>query len=286
MDNGRFGPVHQNEPPKKKYKINSNRLITFVMLAIVIVLSVVIATDAFKKPKNDVPIIDVPLSSGLLPAQGLPSNPPIANLRPLPAGEGLLPIFNKANTDRHRVCIVIVGGGGGENELKALGALCEASSAKVTLFPTGVELNQNRDYWGAMALAGHQIENHTYDNRTLVGASAEDMAGQIGAQTSILREILGNDYQPHFLMTSDFGFEQDPILNKYLSDNGYYGIVCGTFAAQGSYEYVEPGQILVYSLNATGIKELRAALPEIGLKGYEMVTLNDMFEYPDNIDYE
>ncbi len=286
MDNGRFGPVQQNEPPKKKYKVNYNRLITFVMLAIVVALSVVITTDVFKEPKSGEPIIEVPVGSGLLPAVDLPTNAPVLNLRPTPAADGLLPVFDSANTDKMRVCIVVVGGGGGESELRSLGALCEANSAKITLFPTGVELNQNRDDWSAMALAGHQIENHTYDNQTLVGASAEDMAGQIGAQTIILREMLGDDYQPHFLMTNDFGIEQDPTLNKYLSDNGYLGIVRGTFAAQGSYEYVEAGQIMVYSLSAAGIKELRDALPAIGLKGYEMVTLNDMFEYPDNIDYE
>ena len=286
MGNGRFGPIKQKENTKKKYKMDYNRLITFVMVIVIAVLGVIIYRDYKAKEAKGIQIMDVtpPVSAVQYPGAETPEPKHTLSpdeLRPLAETEGLLPVFNRANTNEKRIAITVEGLNDSEN-INTLIGLCATYGVKLTFFPTGEELTRDMRIWPMAILSGHQIENHTYSNKALQSLTQEDMVNEIIVHTSILRSIIGNDYQPHFLRTNDMSDDLHPAIHKVLTENGYFGVVRWRVHTPSGINDVEPGAILAYTLNDKGLKQLSAAIPVLIENGFEMVTLNELFMYPDN----
>ncbi len=283
MQNGRFGPIETNNKPKKNYRVDYNRLITVLMIVVIIVLGVIIWKDAQKEPEeiNSFPIT-APVSS-TMPIVQAPENAFSPDeLRPLPEEEGLLPIFRRANTNDKKVAIVLDTLSDAQN-IETLIGLCGTFDAKVTFFPTGAEIKLNPSTWINVAFAGHEIENHTMDNTRLSTLMDEDKAENLLQQTEILRTYIGEDYMPHFLTTNDLEDDADPFLHSWLAGNGYYGIVRWDERMPSSFDLVNPGAILCYPMTDAGLKALSNAIPVLSENGYQLVTLNELFLYPDNL---
>ena len=285
MENGRFGPIETNDKPKKTYRVDYNRLITFAMILVIVVLGVFIWMDAKKEPKESANFpLDNTLSSGS-PNTNIGNNPdPVLSpeeLRPLPEEEGMLPIFRIANTNEKKVAIVVDSFEKTEY-LETLIGLCGTFSAKVTLFPTGNELLMDPSVWATAAFAGHEIENHTMDNTRMSTLMDEDKVKLIDDQTAVVRMVIGEGYTPHFLTTSNLEDDDDLFLHSWLAGSNYMGIVRWDENMPKSFDLVRPGAILRYPLTEAGLKSLSQAIPVLAENGYQMVTVNELFAYPDN----
>ncbi|MBR3928480.1 MAG: polysaccharide deacetylase family protein [Clostridia bacterium] len=285
MQNGRFGPIETNDKPKKSYRVDYNRLITVIMIAVIIILGIVIWKDAKKEPE------EIPgLPQTALTAAGAPDvlNQTDENvfspeeLRPVAEEEGLLPVFRRANTSEKKVAIV-VDTFDNAGHIDTLLGLAGTFGAKITFVPTGVELRQHQGAWVNVAFAGHEIENHTMDNTRLSTLADEDKAENILEQTEILKSIVGSDYSPHFLSTNDLEDDADAFLHSWLAGNGYLGILRWDERVPSSFDKVVPGAILSYPLTDAGMKALSNAIPILSENGYQMVTMNELFDYPDNM---
>lgn len=284
MQNGRFGPIETNDKPKKTYRVDYNRLITIVMIAVIAVLGYIIWKDAQKEPEElpAMPVVQSHVPSGL-PTVETPENTfSPEELRPLPEEEGLLPVFRRANTNEKKVAIVVDTFSNAEH-IETLLGLCGTFDAKVTFIPTGTELKMFPGSWVNVAFAGHEIENHTMDNTRLSTLADEDKAESILQQTEILRAYIGQDYMPHFLSTDDLEDDADAFLHSWLKGNGYYGIVRWDERVPSSFDLVNPGAVLNYPLTDAGLKALSNAIPILYENGYQMVTMNELFMYPDNM---
>ncbi len=283
MQNGRFGPIETNDKPKKTYRVDYNRLITVVMIAVIIVLGVVIWVDAKKEPaeKPYFPVAVTESTSSPVTETNVNAFSP-EELRPLPEEEGLLPVFRRANTNEKKVAIVVDTFESADNIETVLG-LAGTFGAKITFVPTGVELRLYPNSWINVAFAGHEIENHTFDNTRLSTLADEDKAKNILEQTEILKSYIGEHYVPHFLSTNDLEDDADAFLNSWLQGSGYLGILRWDERMPASFDKVVPGAILSYPLTDAGMKALSNAIPVLAENGYEMVTVNELFMYPDNM---
>ncbi len=284
MNNGRFGPIEPDQKPKKNYRVDYNRLVTVLMIAVIIVLGVVIFMDARKEPEEipSFPINLDPNQSVVPVAEPTVKALSPEEIRPLPEEEGLLPVFRRANIPDKKVAIV-VDTFADEEHIETLLGLSGTFSAKITFFPTGIELRLYPDQWMNAAFAGHEIENHTFDNTRLSTLADEDKAENILLQTEILRSLIGEDYMPHFLRTGDLEDDADAFLHSWLKGNGYMGIARYDERMPASFDLVNPGAVLSYPLTDEGMKALSNAIPVLYENGYQIVTLNELFMYPDNI---
>lgn len=284
MKNGRFGPIESDQKPKKTYHVDYNRLITVLMVVAILVLAAVILKDARKTPEDiySFPVVDANASA--VPVAE-PTRAPLSpeELRPVPEAEGLLPIFRRANTEEKKVAIVVDTFSDAEY-IETLLGLCGTFGAKVTFFPTGIELRLYPEEWISAVFGGHEIENHTLDNTRLSTLADEDKAANILQHTEILRDLIGQSYTPHFLRTNDLEDDADAFLHSWLQGNGYMGIVRHDERIPTSFELVNPGAILSYPLTETGLRALSSAIPVLYENGYQMVTLNELFMYPNNLE--
>lgn len=283
MQNGRFGPIETNDKPKKTYRVDYNRLITVLMIAVIIILGVVIWVDAKKTPEEKpyFPVTVTEPTAGPVADTNVNAFSP-EELRPIPEEEGLLPVFRRANTNEKKVAIVVDTFDDAERIETVLG-LAGTFGAKITFVPTGVELRMYPSSWVNVAFAGHEIENHTFDNTRMSTLADEDKVENILQQTEILKSYIGEHYTPHFLSTNDLEDDADAFLHSWLQGNGYLGIVRWDERMPASFDKVVPGAILSYPLNEAGMKALSNAIPVLAENGYQMVTVNELFMYPDNM---
>ena len=283
MQNGRFGPIETNDKPKKTYRVDYNRLITFVMIVVIIVLGVAIWMDAKKKPEEK-PYFPMTVTEPTLIPEIQLSESVFSpdELRPLPEEEGLLPVFRRANTNEKKVAIVVDTFESAQH-IETLLGLAGTFGAKITFVPTGVELLMYPNSWVNVAFAGHEIENHTLDNTRLSTLADEDKAENLQEQTEILRAYIGEHYTPHFLSTNDLEDDADAFLHSWLQGNGYLGIIRWDERMPSSFDKVVPGAVLNYPLTDEGMKALSNAIPVLAENGYQMVTMNELFMYPDNM---
>ena len=286
MDSGRFGPIRPEEAPqKRKRKIDYNRLTTAIMVLLIIVLVIAILWYA-KSPKDDegTTIINQPpafMGVAGTAASAAPTVKPVADLRPQPAAEGFLPVFYQANTEELVVAITI-DECGSETQMKSILASAAEYNANLTFFPTGTEIAANEELWAAAFLGGHEIENHTMTGAHLAGLDAESLIGEIDGQTDLVREVIGAEYASHFLRTDDLEDDTAAALHALLSERGYMGIARWAQKTPANFSSVAPGQILSYT--ASDAKTLKTVMRILSENGYRMVTLNELFAYPENIE--
>lgn len=285
MDNGRFGPIRTDEKPPQKYKINYNKLVTLLMVLAVVALGVYIVQDIRAK-KAEPQLVYTPgtPSAGyniVLPGSTKEPEKQVS-LRPEAEKEGLLPIFYQANTEEKRVAITVDSLGDSENVNRILDVLTEYG-AKATFFPTGDEIMAHANLWSAAVLGGHEIENHTNTNSRLALLGEDAKAEEIAMQTAILRDVIGMEYDPHFLRTNNLEDDTDEVLHALLKENGYYGIARWAQMTPAAFDAIRPGQIISYVANDAGVQALSAAVRVLSENGYQMVTLNALFEYPENL---
>lgn len=285
MDNGRFGPIRTGDEQPKRYKINQSRLVTLLMAAAVVALGIYIVSDVRAKKSEPQFISQQSVPAGeygvMLPgATEAPRT--AASLRPQAEKEGLLPIFYQANTEEKRVAITVDGLG----DIKNVNQILEAAGeygAKLTFFPTGDEIMAHASLWPSAILGGHEIENHTNANSRLALLGEDAKAEEIALQTAKLRDVIGGEYSAHFLRTNNLEDDTDPVLHSILTENGYYGIARWAQMTPAAFDAIRPGQILCYMANDAGVQALTAAMRTLSENGYQMVTLNALFEYPENL---
>ena len=285
MDSGRFGPIRPEEAPKKrKRKIDYNRLTTAIMVLLIIVLVVAILCYRQSRKNAEPEIINkTPAFMGTpgVSASAAPTAKPVADLRPQPAAEGFLPVFYQANTEELVVAITI-DECGSETQMKSILASAAEYNAHLTFFPTGTEIAANEELWAAAFLGGHEIENHTMTGARLAGLDAESLIGEIDGQTDLVREVIGAEYASHFLRTDDLEDDTDAALHALLSERGYMGIARWAQKTPANFSSVAPGQILSYT--ASDAETLKTVMRILSENGYRMVTLNELFAYPENIE--
>ena len=225
------------------------------------------------------------------PAPTYNPDDPYGLVRPQPTAEGYLPVFNKANTEERQIAITV-------DELSGVGItkkFIETAlqyGAKLTFFPTGE--NVMRKGMGdvikeACYGQGFEIENRCYSGTAkLYTVNDTMMASEIWKQNIAVSYVLGVKYHMHFLRLYGRDGENDLRTHAYLLQEGYKGIAGWTINGSTMEEgriglNLAPGNIYYFKSNQHDLRKMEMLMEEAKQQGYQMVTLNALFGYEENL---
>lgn len=211
-----------------------------------------------------------------------------AALRPSAAPGGYLPVFAHAKTQEKIIAVTVDDCFQFSNLDKILDYTVTAGG-KITIFPIG----QNVMKAGLQPILrraydlGMEFENHSFSHSAFYRLSAEDMAGEIFNQQRAVSYVLGVDYKMHFMRTRGGDNRNDLRTHQYITKLGYYGMVHWNISGSGTdikklCSTIAPGNIYLFHTTDSDTKKLSVFLEYAASQGYQLVTLNEMFGYPEN----
>ena len=210
-----------------------------------------------------------------------------AKTRPTPMAEGHSPIFVNAKTKEKIVAITVDDCFQASNLEQIVNKALEVGG-KLTIFPIGKNVLK-KEQARILKYAwehGFELENHTFTHNGLYKCSDAEMAEEIYKQQLALSYILGVEYQPHFLRPMGGDARRDQRMQQYAMQLGYYGIahwsVSGSASNSEIAKGLKPGAIYLFHTTNKDLTKLLEFIPWVVSKGYKLVTLNEMFGYPEN----
>ena len=253
------------------------------------------------RPEDAAPAAEVPAAVEAPAAQPEPTPSPeagentvsFASLRaanrPSPTAPGYGLVFSHADTEEKIIAITVDDCFQAENLQQIVDKALEVGG-KLTIFPIGTNAIKGKQSqilkyaWEH----GFELENHTYNHSGLYRLSDEDLAKQVYLQQLALSHILGVEYQCHFLRPKGGDARRDQRMQVYAQQIGYYGIAHWSCAGSTSTPHeiakaLKPGAIYLFHTTSTNdLAKLLQFIPYAVEQGYQLVTLNEMFGYPEN----
>ena len=212
----------------------------------------------------------------------------VHGLRPTPEADGYLPIFSKAQTTEKIIAITVDDCNQTEN-LRQIVQCAIDNGGKLTILPIGQNLEREslKEVIRYAYENGMELENHTYTHPAFYRMSTEDMAREIYMNNRIVSETLGVNYQMHFMRTRGGDNRHDLRTHQYIEKMGYYGMAHWTLSGSSSSvdelkSQLAPGNIYLFHTTDTDRSLLLGFIPYATQQGYRLVTLNEMFGYPEN----
>ena len=211
---------------------------------------------------------------------------------PAPAFE-YLPIVKQGNTTEKKICITVDDCFQLDNTRELI-ELAYGQGGKLTLFPIGENILKT-GMADALKVAvfklGFEVENHTWSHARIFRLPEEEMALEIWKQRNALNNALGCNYQQHFFRFMGGDGEYDQRTHNYLKQMGFLAIahwnVSGSDASMETIKnYMRPGSIYLFHTTDEDMVKLREFIPYAVEQGYQLVTLNEMFDLPANATYE
>ena len=212
-----------------------------------------------------------------------------AATRPTPTAPGYGLVFSEADTEEKIIAITVDDCFQADNLQKMVDKAIEVGG-KFTIFPIGKNvLKQAQSEVLKYAWEhGFELENHTFTHNGLYRCSDEEMAREVFMQQQALSHILGVEYHCHFLRPKGGDARRDQRMQVYAEQLGYYGIAHWSCAGSTSTEReiaraLKPGAIyLFHTTTDNDLDKLLDFMSYATDKGYQLVTLNEMFGYPEN----
>ena len=206
------------------------------------------------------------------------------------SGDGCsLPVYFRVPTDERVIAVTVDDCYEVDNLRRIVGA-ARNCGAKLTLFPIGENLSKP----GMADLIRRcvfeddfEIENHTWSHARIFRLSDEEMAAEMWKQDAALNKALGVNYQEHFLRLMGGDGDTDPRIHSYLEQLGYLGIANWSVSGSDSdMKHIKaslaPGQVYLFHCTDPDTKKLKEFIPWAVSQGYQLVTLNELFNLPAN----
>ena len=198
-----------------------------------------------------------------------------------------MPVFSKADTDEKIIAITVDDCFQADN-LKQIVDAAISVGGKLTIFPIGFNAvkKEQAEVLRYAYENGFELENHTYSHNGLFAISADEMAEQVYQQQMALSYVLGVEYQCHFLRPRGGDARRCQRMHMYAKQMGYYGIAHWSVSGSGDDQKIakglKPGAIFLFHTTAKDLDKLLRFIPWAAEQGYQLVTLNEMFDYPPN----
>ena len=207
---------------------------------------------------------------------------------PTPEGEGYLPVFSKGETTQKVIAITVDDCNQTEN-LRQIVQCAIDNGGKLTILPIGQNLEREslREVIRYAYENGMELENHTYTHPAFYRMTTEEMAWEIYMNNRAVSETLGVDYQMHFMRTRGGDNRHDLRTHQYMEKMGYYGMAHWTLSGSSSSvaelkSELAPGNIYLFHTTDNDLGKLLGFIPYATQQGYRLVTLNELFGYPEN----
>jgi len=305
MMNKPRGSAYTNHRRRKKKQDNQLLMAIGLMVvaAVLIALGIVLLvnnggredkqamTTLEARPKATVEAVEVTPAPTAVPE---PTAAPVADtsyrmvLRPEPVREGWLPVFRNADTTEPMIAITVDDCYQAENLRQIVDKAIEVGG-RLTIFPIGENVIREK-HSQILKYAwenGMELENHTYTHNGLYRCSDAELAKEIYWQNLTLSYILGMDYECHFLRPKGGDARNDQRIHAYSMQMGYKGIAHWSQSGSGSSieklkANIAPGEIYLFHTTDKDLALLLEFIPYAVEQGYKLVTMNEMFAYPEN----
>ncbi len=200
--------------------------------------------------------------------------------------EGFLPVCWRRITGEKVVALTIDDCNQADN-LREMVSLIADAGGSATIFPIGENVPFLGEILKEAVKRGFEIENHTYSHAGLYAESDEELAEQIFLQNAEVSRALGVEYQMHFLRPRGGDNRYDQRTHAYMRQMGYYAIAYWSQIGSGStaddlMENLQPGDIILFHTTDQDLEVMRELVPRLKQAGYSMVTLNSLFDLPEN----
>ena len=269
---------------KGRVKVNVGTLITLLLCLAIIVALVFIIKDIVRKRNMEPRIINGADYEKYV--ESLPTPTPTPEpLRPTAETEGCLPVFNRANTDTNKIAVTI-GGSLSESKLSDILDCAQEAGARLTFFPLGKDVENSREIWNRAVLMGHEIESAGYSGKRFLEMEDDKARAQeVDKAIGVLKDNIDQNYELHFLRTRDMYDYDYPALHRILASRKVLGIASQKLILDPVTlpEEVESGMVIYMEIgNNFGVNEICTRIRALSAMGFELVTMNELFEYGPN----
>ena len=168
--------------------------------------------------------------------------------------------------------------------------LCKQYGIHMTFFPlykTGCLLPKYRELWQSVLDAGCEIGCHGYQHLHLGSFDYWTLVKRLGMWQEKLDETLGYHYETRWIRGPGGSIENGRKLNKdqvisALKRYGYQHIVhwdvSETINMEKALKKIQNGSIMLFHSKKKDTRFLEKLIPELQERGFEMVTLSELFE--------
>ena len=199
-----------------------------------------------------------------------------------------LPVFSQGSNTDKRIAITIDDCFQTEN-LRTLAKLVYSKGGKLTIFPIGENINSPNmpETLRDCVKAGFEIENHTWSHARIFRLPEQEMAAEIWNQSQALNQLLGVNYEQHFLRLMGGDGNNDQRTHSFLSQLGFKGIADWSLSGSDAdldwiKKSLEPGMIYLFHTTDRDTGILQQFIPWAVKQGYELVTLNELMGFEEN----
>lgn len=292
-------PYRDDRYRRRARKHNRTVLIVALVLLVEIIVLIVLLARSCSGRRGTPDLTSQPTA----PVETLaPTDTPVPTEAPTPvpspspsptaqsyAVDGYLPVYRNVKTTEKVIAITIDDLAQPSN----LNKICQLAmdyNAKLTLFPVGEMLENAKirnTVYRAYYELGFEIENHTYGHDKLYMLSDAEMAESIFKQQQLVSDVLGVNYQMHFLRMPGGNGEADPRTHQYLDQLGYRGILSWSYSGSNTSiknikQHLKPGSIFLFHTKDKDLERLKEFIPYAVSQGYRLVTLNELLGFEEN----
>lgn len=172
--------------------------------------------------------------------------------------------------------------GPNKNTLSILDTLKE-NHASATFFMVGTNINNFSDTVKRVSIEGHEIGSHTYSHKSLLHVKNEALEKEVNEVSNLVKNITGNDVK---LLRPPYGSINGEIRNKYpysyimwSVDPEDWKYKDATIVREHVLDEVEDGDIiLLHDIHFTTAESLKLILPELYIRGYQVVSVTKLAE--------
>lgn len=156
-------------------------------------------------------------------------------------------------------------------------------NAKATFFVIGNRLNNYSDILKKEVYYGHQIGNHTYSHAFLPQLSKKEIKEQINKTNNLIKNIVGQKstaFRPPYGSYDRYSksASNTPII-LWSVDTLDWKYKNADYVKNAILSSKSDGEIiLLHDIHKTTIAGFEAAIKQLKDSGYELVTVNEMFE--------
>lgn len=200
-----------------------------------------------------------------------------------PATEGTpLEKPKKRKLDPNKPMVALTFDDGPSNHTGRILELLDQNNAKGTFFLLGIKAEGFPDVVKEMQAAGHEIGNHTYDHKQLTKLNKEQMDKQIANTQKIIKEITGEE--PKLLRPTYGSFngrvreENMPIIMWNVDTLDWKSKNADSVYRHVMKQISDGDIILFHDTFESTEKAIERLLPDLTAKGYQFVTISELFE--------
>lgn len=172
--------------------------------------------------------------------------------------------------------------GPNKNTLSILDTLKD-NHASATFFMVGTNVNNFKDTVKRISDEGHELGSHSYSHKSLLHVKNEELEKEINEVSRIVKNIAGVDIK---LLRPPYGSINGEVKDKYpysyimwSVDPEDWKYKDASIVREHVLDKVEDGDIiLLHDIHYTTAESLKLILPELYIRGYQVVSVSKLAE--------